>query len=187
MTSHSQSDQKNDLSIASDAHTISISTPSVLMHNTHDSKRKIEELFDTINFLQRYSVYIDAVIHRINVACTNGYKDSFETSNEFLSRISGLNLKSISYVTKTLELSFDQKLQSDQINNHNQGSNEKLDTDDKTKTKDESNIINFTLDWTQNVEQNISCLLRNIYRIKKIKMTDAITTTEKYSSVKDKS
>jgi hypothetical protein len=190
MSNHSQSDQKNDnLNLTSNPHIFdtSILVPtsvptSDFMDDDHNSKKKIETLFDTINFLQRYSTYIDAIMHRINVIYVNGYEHDFETTNKFLSRIPGLCMTSISYSTKTLELSFDQKLyQVDNQDYQDNCTNIEIDVDNctKTKTEDKSNTINFTLDWTQSVEQNISCLLRNIYRIKKNKMMSTITITNK--------
>jgi hypothetical protein len=105
-----------------------------------NESNKIEQLSETIAFLKHYENFIDAILHRINIMYNNGYKLDIESINESLFRLQCLRAISISHTTKTLNF------------------NLKLDKKDQ---------INFSLDWTKNVTDNVSNFLVQIYVIKK--------------------
>lgn len=107
--------------------------------NPNESK-KIKQLSEIVTFLRCYDTFIDVILHRINIMHNDGYKLNVESINQSLFRLQCLRATSISYTTNTLN--FDLNL-------------------------DKKDQINFSLDWTKSVTDNVSIFLVQIYVIKK--------------------
>jgi hypothetical protein len=113
----------------------------------------IASLLEITNFLQTFGSFFDVILNQINIMYINGYKFDVKLINNLLERINGLRAISISYATNILRLEFCNNYSND--NNH-----------DSKKNKI------FSLNWRKNVDDNVSDMFLQIYKIKKLKINN---------------